>query len=422
MYCYEVQKRQFGDKYLPLPQPVEYIAKALSKERFGGTCAFNLCGNGETLFHPDVVPLVELLLQEGHYVSIVTNGTVRQELQKLIDMAPDLRERLFIKFSFHYIELNKAGLLTEFAESVKRARLAGISITVELVASEYNIPYIEEIKSFSIEHFGALCHATDARNSVDADLPHLATGNLSEYQAFWEQLGSALYEYRQKTWGKSQASEFCYSGEYSFALSLKDGMLKQCYRGELQNIFDDVEEPIHTLATGKNCPFAHCYNSHVWDCFVGVIPEIATPTYAELRDRVCADGSKWLTEKHKAWYSLRVCDSYAEYDENRKVFTDGIMAIKHRRKEPDPLLKNVVETYLEQACIRTVCIHGNNAIAKWVLSNVKGAKRFTDNIIADVIIVTDYESFSIEKKKLERQTAIPIISVVDIPVYKGVTE
>ena len=56
-------------KYSP-----KHIAYSLRKERLGGTSWISICGAGETLVPEEIVELVKLLLQEGHYVNITTNG------------------------------------------------------------------------------------------------------------------------------------------------------------------------------------------------------------------------------------------------------------------------------------------------------------------------------------------------------------
>ena len=52
------------------------MRKALSKERLGGICLINFCGGGETLLPPEIVKYIRVLLEEGHYIMIVTNATV----------------------------------------------------------------------------------------------------------------------------------------------------------------------------------------------------------------------------------------------------------------------------------------------------------------------------------------------------------
>lgn len=415
-YCSVAQKKGFGAKFKPLPYSAQHIARALSKERLGGKCALNMCGNGETLLHPELLPLIHLLLQEGHYVSIVTNGTAQNAMDELFALPLHLRELVFIKFSFHYLELKQRGLLQRYIKNVKNAKLHGLSFTVELVGAECNIPFIDEIKKCCMENFGALCHVTDPRSMVKEGLPRLAVGNLEDHQKLWGQFNSGLFDYRQATWGKNRRKDFCYAGEFSFCLSLASGILFQCNKGKLQNIFENINEPIHFMACGSNCPFPHCFNSHVYDCFAGVIPEMNSPTYAHLRNRVCADGSEWLSPKYKALYSERICNHHTEYDERRKKFTNGVMALTYGNGEIDPEFANIVRAYLSEAGIAKCALYGDNELSRWLHGNIEGLVFLDDESVSDVdaVIVSDYQSIAQSRQLLSTRVSTPIVDVRDL--------
>ena len=73
-YCYLAQTNSF-DKNIPkLQYDLEIIQKALNKDRLGGTSMMNLCAVGETLLAPYLFDLTNALLNNGHYITIVTNG------------------------------------------------------------------------------------------------------------------------------------------------------------------------------------------------------------------------------------------------------------------------------------------------------------------------------------------------------------
>lgn len=415
-YCF-VQKKSI--KYLPFPYPVEHIAKALSPERFGGIGMLNLCGNGETLLHPELVSLARLLLEEGHFVSIVTNGVINNAMNELFSFPPELAERLFIKFSLHYIELKKRNLLKRFFNNVTKAKTAGISFTVELVAARCNISYIDDIKAICIEKLGAICHVTDARDENEEGIPRITTMSIEEHQALWAQFDSALFEYRQETWGINRKDQFCNSGNWAFNLSLGQGLLRQCYKGTLQNIYEDLDEPIHSMATGNHCPYPHCFNSHVWDCLAGVIPSIDSPSYAELRNRICADGTEWLSPRYKAVFNRRICENHEEYDETRKIFTNGIMTLAYRNYEPDAAFASVVESYIMKGGYSTVAVQGSGRISEWFLSHIKDTVPFSGNSDADAVIITEYKNLVIIKKDLAGKICIPVINILDLPLLKN---
>ena len=97
-YCYIAQKRKFNNQLASFPRSVKEIASALSRERLGGTCLLNLCAGGETLLSDEVLPLAKALLEEGHYVMIVTNGTVSKRFREITQWPSELRSRLFFCF------------------------------------------------------------------------------------------------------------------------------------------------------------------------------------------------------------------------------------------------------------------------------------------------------------------------------------
>lgn len=104
-YCYITQHGLFAQKIPKLKYSVGTVRKALSKERLGGTCLINFCAAGETLLLKELLDYVRALLEEGHYVMIVTNATVSNRFDEVVKFPPDLLRRLFFKFSYHYLEL-----------------------------------------------------------------------------------------------------------------------------------------------------------------------------------------------------------------------------------------------------------------------------------------------------------------------------
>ena len=99
-YCYIAQKRKFNNKLASFSNSIEFMRKALSKKRLGGVCLLNLCAGGETLLSEEVLPLAKALLTEGHYVMIVTNGTISKRFDEILEYPQELCDRLFIKNSF----------------------------------------------------------------------------------------------------------------------------------------------------------------------------------------------------------------------------------------------------------------------------------------------------------------------------------
>jgi len=196
-YCYITQHRLFEGSLPELPYSAEHIQKALSRERLGGICLINICGDGETLLPPKIIEYIQVLLEEGHYVSVVTNATTTQRFQEISNFPKALFSRLFFKFSYHYIELKKRDLLETFFANIVLMRNLGCSFTLETVPYDELKPYTDELISLAIEKVGALPHCTVARNASDPDkLPVLTAMTQEEYIKTWDVFHSSLFEYK----------------------------------------------------------------------------------------------------------------------------------------------------------------------------------------------------------------------------------
>ncbi len=321
-YCYITQHRLFEG---PLPEfryTPEHVRKALSKERLGGVCLINLCGAGETLLAKEVVEYARAFLEEGHYVMIVTNGTISKRFDDIASFPAHLTKHLFFKFSYHYLEFKQRGLFDVFFNNIRKVRDAGCSFTLELTPSDDAIPYIDEIKQRAIAELGAPNHVTIARDERTKNkLPMLTHLSRQDYIDTWKTFNSALFDYKLTIFGHKR-KDFCYAGDWSFCVNLATGKMKQCYRSYYRtDIFKDISKPIPFRAIGNCCKEHHCYNGHSL-IVLGDIPSESTPTYAELRNRQCIDGSEWLRPEMKSFMSSKLKESNTEYTLWKKIKTN----------------------------------------------------------------------------------------------------
>lgn len=316
-YCYIARLNRFNNKLARFRYPKETIRKALSKERLGGTCLLNMCAGGETLLSPEVLPIVRELLEEGHYLMIVTNGTIKKRFQEVAQWPGELLERLFFKFSFHYLEMKRLDQMDQFFENIALVKACGASFTVEITPSDELIPHIDDIRSLCAERLGAQCHITIARDDRTAGIDVLSKYPFEEYKKIWGQFDSPLFDFKSKIFYQKR-KEFCYAGDWSGYLNLDTGDLRQCYCGKvIGNIYNDVDAAIPFEAIGYWCSEPHCYNGHSF-LVLGDIPEMETPTYAQERDRICSDGSHWLQPKMAAFMSSKLSQSNVGYSNQRK--------------------------------------------------------------------------------------------------------
>ena len=321
-YCYVAQQNLFKAEYNALKYSANFIRQALSKERLGGVCCFNFCGGGETLLLKNIVEIIEQLLLEGHYVMIVTNGTVTKRFEEFSKLAPELLNHLMFKFSYHYLQLKNKNLLDIFFKNVELVKNVGCSYSLELPAYDDFIPYIDEIQQVTVEKFGAYPHVTVLRDDRIDGRPILSKLSFKEYKKVWESFNSDLFNLRLKYWGKKQR-KFCYAGYYTALLNLENGSFRRCNSTcETQNIYENINKPIDFSPIGYKCPEKHCYISHAWLTF-GNIPELEIPTFDKMRNRKTIDGKYWLTEDFKNFLNVKLKDTNGEYSFLKKIFYRG---------------------------------------------------------------------------------------------------
>ena len=341
-YCYITHQRLFAKNLPEFKYDVETFRKALSKERLGGVCLLNFCGGGVTLLPPELPRYVRAILEEGHYAVIVTNGTIDRAFDEMASFPKELLERLFFKFSYHYLQLKERKLFDKFFGNIRKMRDAGASFTLEATPSDELIPYIQEMQDLAIKEVGAVCHVTVGRDEHDmSTLGILTKMDREEYRKTWSVFDSKLFDYKFSIFGVRR-KEFCYGGAWTFSLDMGSGILRQCYSGLFeQNIMDDVTKPIVFKPIGCHCLRPHCYNGHSWIA-LGTIPGLHAPTYAEMRNRCCADGSEWLQPKMKAFMSQRLYDNNAEYGYFRKLRINIEMSLLKKKRDIGTAIRSIL--------------------------------------------------------------------------------
>ena len=315
-YCYVIQRNNRKHEMAQLKYTPEQIGRALRQERLGGICYFSICGSGETTLQKDIEEIVFHILREGHYVNITTNGTIGIQLKKIIHRAQPYISRLHFAFSFHYLELMQRGLIDDFFDNVNMIRRAGASIVVQLNLCDEYIPYLPEIEKICLERIGAKPQLAATRKE-DIRLRHielLTEYSEDEYIKLGERFDSPLFRFTMKNFN-IQRKEFCYAGDWSGVLDLSTGIMRRCYSSYIyQDIFRNPEEKIRFLAVGNCCGSPFCMNSSHFMA-IGVIPEIDTPSYADLRNRKEAS---WYTKDMYAFLSGKLCENNEEYKVIRK--------------------------------------------------------------------------------------------------------
>ena len=357
-YCYITTHRLFSAKLPRFKYDPSHVRMALSQRRMGGICFFSFCGGGETLLPPEMPKYFLELLKEGHYVGVVTNGTVDRAINEIASFPNDLVKRMFFKFSYHHLELHKRNLRDRFFENVRRIKNAGAAITVEITPDDKLIPYIDDIKNICKKEVGAWPHVSVARDEREMSvLPILTDLSREEYIKTWSCFDSELFRFKMSVFGKRQPF-FCHAGDWTFNLDLGTGAMRQCYLSLFeQNIFEDVNKPINFKAIGHNCLEPHCHNAHVFLGY-GDMPEINDTTYAKERNRTCTDGSEWLNDEFKNIMGQRLCDNHPQYNWMKKLIIDlDMQCIKVGRKLKSDLGR-------VKRAIRQLMVPGSHETAK----------------------------------------------------------
>jgi hypothetical protein len=363
-YCYIGQRGdKFTEKIAKIPVSIQTVAKALSAKRLCGHCFINLCGDGETLLPPYIVGLTELLLLEGHYIMIPTNGLISKRIDEFTALPKNLLKHLIFKISFHYLELKRLNKLDEFFANAYKLRAAGASITIVIMAADEYVEHIPEIKKISLDRMGAYPHVAE----IHTDIPNFLRFTkrpLEEHFKAWDSFNSTLFAMQKDTWGVKR-HEFCYGGDWVFNISLISGDASQCFSGKhlIDNIYNDIYEPLHFVSYGAHCPFPHCFCGH---CFLqlGVIPGLKTPSWYDTYNRICLDGSQWIQTSIQT-FMTKFTETNIEYSHNKKYFINALVAAEYDDKRilySKVKIGKIIENALQTKNIKRIAIYGTENI------------------------------------------------------------
>lgn len=132
-----------------------------------------------------------------------------------------------------------------------------------------------------------------------------------------------------------------YAGDWALFLNLATGEAKQCYKSFYsQNIYRDLSKPIVFKPIGHMCLSPHCFNSHAL-MTLGLIPEIDTPNYESMRNRVMVNGDQWIKKDMKEIMSQKLSDDNKELSNIKKNF----ISIKNIIEAPYGAIKQVGKKY-----------------------------------------------------------------------------
>ena len=304
-YCYVIQRNKNSGKMPEYKYSIDTMKKALSKDRLGGVCYFSICGAGETLAPDSTLDVVQMLLENGHYVNVTTNGTLTSRFKSLMSrLDEDCKSRLHFAFSFHYLELKRLNMINNFFENVKFVSKNGCSFLVQINLYDGYLPYLDEIKKLCLENVGAYPQvaATRKENDLYGDVELMTEFGKDKYIENGRKFESPLFDFTMKNFN-TKRKEFCYAGDWTFTLNLATGIMQRCYCTVAgTDIFKNPNKKIKFCPVGKHCSSLFCMNSSHF-MSLGCIPDLQTPTYASLRNRVTINGGEWYTQRMKEFLS-----------------------------------------------------------------------------------------------------------------------
>lgn len=308
-YCYVWRKSEFTQGNITSEYTAKEIRNALSQKKLGGPCHINACALGETLLSKDIVELAYELLDEGHYLSIITNGTITPKIDAILQFPDELLERMFFKLSFHYAELKRTKLLDIFWKNADKIKNSPCSYSIEITPCDNLIKEIDNIKKeFAVHAKGAMPHITFTRDTNKEGLDLLSDLSLEEYKDIWQTFDSDLFNLKCHLY-KKQIHQTCYAGNWSYRVNVVNGNLQSCYQHELVGtIFDEGQKIFPIIPVGDGCRLDYCFNNHAFLAW-GDVPEIACDNYFKVRDRIADDSTHWVKETYAAAMQQKLYDN-----------------------------------------------------------------------------------------------------------------
>ncbi|MEW6378196.1 MAG: radical SAM protein [bacterium] len=286
--------------------PVDHMIRCFEPARFGGPIFFGAASSGETLLWEGIIDFTHGMLSHGHVVSYTTNMTLTPVIRKFCDFPPDLRSRLELDASLHYLELKQKKALDIYFDNLRMLKSAGISIALFLCISDAYLPYLREISERCREEIGLLPVAGMTRRYDKQGAITSGSYSPEKDALVKETCDFRQWELQKRIYGQKR-TEICHAGEYSINVDLGSGSYSKCWGNSgwpgwwwkwlspfqvydqamrklrngqgwaTGNIFADPESPIRFEPIGT-CPFRDCVCAS-YLCW-GLIPELAVDTHS----------------------------------------------------------------------------------------------------------------------------------------------
>lgn len=261
-YCYLWQHGHVNDKAnCVLRNSLDYVLKAFSPKRLGGICYINLAGDGETMLPEDIEELLLGLMDQGHYLTVFTNGTMSGKIKSLILKAKSrgISSHIHFNLSLHYLELERLGLKNKFTETAHFLKKEGISVSVSVILGKSYVPVIDDIKAYCDTELHIKPQIGRAFNEDDS-------GNVA-WSLTDEEYENAVARFVGQTKAPQldnfhkKEKRFCYAGQWSLVLDLTTGVASQCVNNSdnIFNFYDSIDQLPELLPVGNCCKAVCCF-------------------------------------------------------------------------------------------------------------------------------------------------------------------
>lgn len=266
--------------YLDSPKPdkkfctPKELIRTFSKKSLGGCAFFNFVTLGETLLCDENIEAIKLFLEEGHVVNVVTNLTYSKNLEKLLLLPEELKSRLIIHASLHYLELKKKNLLDEYFNNLQRCKEAGVSFHMDLTVYEKYMPVLEEIKEVCLLKTGLLPNITIALDKDKNWMP-FDFYNEEAHKKIVDVFEAKELDIQRNIFFDKEENKPCMAGRWSLVYYWSGRRCTAC-NGIKVNIDTPFvnSDGVKWLGGGDTviCPFKRCFCGEIFLTW-GLLPE-----------------------------------------------------------------------------------------------------------------------------------------------------
>lgn len=324
-YCYLAQRgyKNDGDIFA-LKYPLDKVLKACSKERLGGTCFIQIIGDGETLLPKDAGPLILGLLKEGHYVQVITNGTLTERIHDLIEGAEQegVVDHLLMSFSLHFMELEKGNWLKIYADNINYVREKGVSFRISMVCSDADIEAEKRIHEYcenDLDGVALSIGSAKKYNEITGNIEGLWSKYEKEeyYKKVIDIFPSYNLEYIQDL-DEIDNHKFCYAGSWYFQVDFTTGTYSQCLQnaGPVHNFFENIEDELLLEPVGTRCKASWCWCG--WAKKLNLIPN-ECGYISDIEKMAAAPKNKYINKKCLSAGFADLANSNCEFSAEQKL-------------------------------------------------------------------------------------------------------